>query len=106
MAESNELALMAHFFRRAGFGANRDQLEGYIAKGYNESVEELLNPEAAPALEDDLAFRYVPYFRMGTGIPSFQSYWMYQRRMVFCNVPSTSRTKRTDRPSHLVVRIY
>ena len=78
MPKNDELALMAHLIRRAGFGANRDDLETYMAKGYARTVEELLVPEPAPALEDDLAFRYVPYFRMGTGIPSFQNYWMYR----------------------------
>ena len=78
MAVNDDLDLMAHLIRRAGFGANRDDLEIYMARGYSGTVEDLLAPEQAMALEDDLAFRYVPYFRMGTGIPSFQSYWMYR----------------------------
>ena len=78
MLANDQLDLMAHLIRRAGFGANRDDLDAYLVKGYAETVEELLVPEPAPAFEDDLAFRYVPYFRMGTGIPSFQSYWMYR----------------------------
>ena len=78
MPANDQLDLMAHLIRRAGFGANRDDLDAYLVKGYAETVEELLVPEPAPAFEDDLAFRYVPYFRMGTGIPSFQSYWMYR----------------------------
>ena len=28
-----DIALMAHLFRRAGFGASRDDLEAYAAKG-------------------------------------------------------------------------
>ena len=78
MPANDQMDLMAHLIRRAGFGANRDDLDAYLVKGYAETVEELLVPEPAPAFEDDLAFRYVPYFRMGTGIPSFQSYWMYR----------------------------
>ncbi len=78
MPANDRLELMAHLIRRAGFGANRDDLEAYLAKGYAETVEQLLVPEPAPEFEDDLAFRYVPYFRMGTGIPSYQSYWMYR----------------------------
>ena len=78
MPVNDDLDLMAHLIRRAGFGANRDDLEIYLARGYSGTVEDLLVPEQAMALEDDLAFRYVPYFRMGTGIPSFQSYWMYR----------------------------
>ncbi len=78
MPAGEDLALMAHLIRRAGFGANRDDLETYAAKGYQATVEELLHPEGQPPFDDDLAYRYVPYFRMGTGIPSYQSYWMYR----------------------------
>ena len=78
MPAGEDLALMAHLMRRAGFGANRDDLEAYAAKGYEATVEELLHPEEQPPFDDDLAYRYVPYFRMGTGIPSYQSYWMYR----------------------------
>jgi len=78
MSASEDVALMAHLMRRAGFGANRDQLETYDAQGYEAIVEELLNPEQQPPFDDDLAYRYVPYFRMGTGIPSYQCYWMYR----------------------------
>ena len=79
------MALMAHLMRRAGFGANRDELEGRTAQGYAATVEELLNPELQPPFDDDLAYRYVPYYRMGTGIPSYQCYWMY--RMVATQRP-------------------
>jgi uncharacterized protein (DUF1800 family) len=78
MPTGEDLALMAHLMRRAGFGVNRDQLEAYAARRYAAAVEELLHPEEQPAFDDDLAFRYVPYFRMGTGIPSYQCYWMYR----------------------------
>ena len=33
MANDN-IALTAHLLRRAGFGATRDELEAYAAKGY------------------------------------------------------------------------
>ena len=39
---SNETALMAHLLRRAGFGASRDELEQYMAMGYDGAVEDLL----------------------------------------------------------------
>ena len=44
MAEQ-DIALMAHLMRRAGFGADRDELETRVVKGYEATVEELLNPE-------------------------------------------------------------
>ena len=43
-----DLQLMAHLFRRAGFGATRDELEAALAKGYAATVEELLHPEVQP----------------------------------------------------------
>ena len=34
MAYQEDIALMAHLMRRAGFGATRDELEARVAKGY------------------------------------------------------------------------
>ena len=58
-----DIALMAHLLRRAGFGASRDDLEAYVAKGYEATVEELLNPETQPGVEEDLMLRYNQSFR-------------------------------------------
>ena len=76
MPTSDDLALMAHLMRRAGFGANRDSLEAYLAQGYEAVLAELLHPESLPPYDDDLAYRYFPYFRIGTALPSQQSHWM------------------------------
>ena len=43
MAQS-DIKLIAHLMRRAGFGATRDELDAYAAKGYEATVEDLLNP--------------------------------------------------------------
>ena len=51
MAYQEDIALMAHLMRRAGFGATRDELEARVAKGYEATVEELLNPETQPAVD-------------------------------------------------------
>ena len=55
---SSDLALMAHLLRRAGFGATREELETYAAKGYEETVEDLVNPERCPPFDDDIMSRY------------------------------------------------
>ena len=56
---SEDIALMAHLMRRAGFGAGREELETRAAKGYEETVRELLNAEGESA--DRLEFlRYQP----------------------------------------------
>jgi hypothetical protein len=60
MATDN-IALMAHLMRRAGFGASREELEARAATGYEATVEELVTPEAAPV--DRYEFlRYHPGF--------------------------------------------
>ncbi len=49
---NSELELMAHLLRRAGFGATRAELEQYVAKRYEATVDNLLPPDRAAPLED------------------------------------------------------
>jgi uncharacterized protein (DUF1800 family) len=58
---NQEIALMAHLMRRAGFGATREELEQRVAKGYEATVEELLNPESQPSLDRYELVRYHPW---------------------------------------------
>ena len=54
----NDIALMAHLMRRAGFGAQYDEIVERAQKGYEATVEELLNPrEDAHGMDLDLAER-------------------------------------------------
>jgi uncharacterized protein (DUF1800 family) len=62
---NKDLALMAHLMRRAGFGASRDELEARVAQGYDNVVEELLEPGDEPGVEVDLLFRSFPNFIEG-----------------------------------------
>ena len=75
-----DLALMAHLLRRAGFGASRQEIERYAAQGYEATVEELLHPEdAPPALEDeDLIRRYHIDQNSLIYVESCQAYWLYR----------------------------
>jgi len=61
MAEK-DVALMGHLMRRAGFGAQYHELEARAEKGekgYEETVEELLNPtDESHGMDLDLAERY------------------------------------------------
>ena len=59
----NDLALLAHLLRRAGFGATRDELEEYATKDYAAVVEDLLHPERFPEVEEDVVCRY---YSLGT----------------------------------------
>ena len=74
-----ELALMAHLLRRAGFGATRDELETYIAKGYEATVEELLDPSDLPMADDYILARYDPQsgIQPGMNYPGGPSGTMY-----------------------------
>ena len=55
---SSETKLMAHLLRRAGFGASHSELEDYLAKGYEATVEELLHPANSDHMPDDIIRRY------------------------------------------------
>src|SRR5712692_3128811 len=73
-----DIALMAHLLRRAGFGASRDEIEASAAKGYEATVEELLNPESQAALDEDLLLRYHPGYNHAIGIETNVQQWVYQ----------------------------
>ena len=62
--------------RRAGFGATRDELEVYAARGYEAVVEDLLHPERFPEVEEDVLLRY--YGRTTEGAPRVATFWIYR----------------------------
>ena len=78
MPDKEDIALLAHLMRRAGFGASRQELEAMAAKGYEATVEELLHPEDQPAIDDDMLFRYLPGFEGALGPPINQAQWVYR----------------------------
>jgi len=82
---AEKTALMAHLLRRAGFGATRDELDGYLSKDYGAVVEELLRPQEPHNLPDDLVRRYHPEQSELRLLPSSSAYWMY--RMVTTECP-------------------
>ena len=73
-----EIALMAHLMRRAGFGATFEELEARAAKGYEATVDELLDPEGQPELERDLMMRYQPQWVSQAGLEGQQEEWTYR----------------------------
>ena len=77
--------LLAHLFRRAGFGATQEELEAALARGYEATVEQLLHPEQEPELDEDLIFRYYVDFHESRKIDSALSHWLY--RMINTNRP-------------------
>jgi len=89
MATQEDIALMGHLLRRAGFGASRAEVEAQAARGYNTVVEELLNPGAQPPVEEDLMYRYHPAYNHSAAIEMNVQNWLY--RMV--NTPRQLQEK-------------
>ena len=82
---NQEIALMAHLMRRAGFGASRDELEARVEMGYEAVVEELLHPTDPQNLPDDVIRRYhteQAEMRLADGAAA---YWLY--RMITTRCP-------------------
>ena len=69
MTKQDDIALMAHLMRRAGFGASRDELEARVAKGYEATVEELLAPETQPPVDPYVLLRHQPAALLPGGQP-------------------------------------
>ena len=89
MSTDAELELMAHLMRRAGFGATRSELEARLAKGYEATVEELLQPGDDSELEKDLVDRYyieIDDMRQATAA---SGWWLY--RMINSGSPLRER---------------
>ena len=78
MANQEDIALMSHLIRRAGFGATRDEIEARVEKGYEATVEELLNPQEQPPVDDYTLYRYHPITEIpgGAAAPG-QANWLY-----------------------------
>ncbi len=78
MPDREQLALMAHLMRRAGFGASRDELEARVAVGYEATVEDLIHPENHPAIDEDVLYRYFPGYEGALAPPINQANWIYR----------------------------
>ena len=81
-----DMALMAHLLRRAGFGATREELEAYVAKGYEATVEELLHPEDFEPVDELFLLRYHPAVltAAGAGYPMGHIKWLYHMMNTRC----------------------
>ena len=83
---NQDIALMAHLMRRAGFGASRDELEARVEMGYEAVVEELLHPTDPQNLPDDIIRRYhteQAEMRLADGAAA---YWLYRMITTRCQL--------------------
>ena len=78
MASREEIALMGHLMRRAGFGTARGELQERVDKGYEATVEELLHPEWFDPIDEDLLYRFLPGYEGALGPPLNQADWVYR----------------------------
>ena len=81
----NDIGLIAHLMRRAGFGANREQIGMHAKAGYQNTVEALLNPGEEDRMDDHLIRRFHPELSgmMGPNAPGQN--WLY--RMATTSAP-------------------
>ena len=81
----NDIGLVAHLMRRAGFGANREQIGMHANAGYQNTVEALLNPGEEDRMDDHLIRRFHPELSgmMGPNAPGQN--WLY--RMATTSAP-------------------
>ena len=82
---SQDIALMAHLMRRAGFSATRDELEANVARGYGAVVEDLLHPGDPQNMPDDIIRRYHVDQYEARQLDGAAAYWAY--RMITTKCP-------------------
>ena len=75
---NTDVELIAHLMRRAGFGATRDQLEQYAAKGYEATVDGLINPVDEQRMDDALIRRFHPELSGMLGPFGTGANWLYR----------------------------
>ena len=67
VAMREDVCLMGHLMRRAGFGAPASELERLAQRGYEAVVEDLVNPERFPEPDMKLFDRFHPERAQGQG---------------------------------------
>ena len=78
MPHQEDIRLMAHLMRRAGFSDTREELEERVSRGYEAVVEELLHPERQPAIDDELLYRFFPGYEGAGALPINQANWVFR----------------------------
>ena len=116
MAHKEDIALMAHLMRRAGFGATRDELERLTEQGYEETVEGLVTPESHTPADEYLLYRYHPVTETpgGASMPG-QGNWLYnmlntkrplqEKMTLFWHQVFATGNSKVDNCNHLLEQI-
>ena len=116
MGDKEDLALVAHLMRRAGFGATRDELEPLVDQSYETLVEQLLNPESQPETDKYTLYRYHPGTEItGGGHSPAQANWFFhllttqrpleEKIAVFWHHVFATGNAKVDNSNHLINQI-
>ena len=87
---SNDIALLGHLIRRAAFGASASRLESLQTMSYEQVVDELINVQKYPRLEEDLLERYHIQHADEENTRWSAARWMY--RMINSERPLEEKT--------------
>ena len=114
---SKQIELMAHLMRRAGFGAPYEELEARAAKGYEATVEELVDPagNGVPKNDELLMARFFPEFEVPTAQDLGGATFMYhmmttprpleEKLTLFWHMVFATGVSKVDNPTELVRQI-
>jgi uncharacterized protein (DUF1800 family) len=116
MARREDIALMAHLMRRAGFGATRDEIEKLVERGYEETVEQLVNPQDQPLVDEYVLYRYHPITEIpGAAATPGQARWLYhmvtterplqEKMTLFWHHVFATGNSKVDNCHHLIAQI-
>jgi len=75
---SQDIGLIGHLMRRAGFGSSRKELDAYAVDGYEATVEELLECADDRSMPDDLIRRYHHNQSAGFEFVGTGASWLYR----------------------------
>ena len=76
--DKDNLALIGHLMRRAGFGVARSELEALAADSYEAVVDRLLDTSSGSEIPVDMLRRYHPDQSAMLGQHGTASYWLYR----------------------------
>lgn len=114
---SNQIKLMAHLMRRAGFGAPYEELVARTAQGYEETVEELVDPDSYGIPKNDqlLMARFFPEFEVPTAQDLSGATFMYnmmttvrplqEKMTLFWHMVFATGVAKLDNPAEVVRQI-
>ena len=82
---NTDVLLMAHLMRRAGFGANKGELDKLVKNGYDKTVDYMLDNDPNIPVSEYMIRRYQPDYGASLGSTTNGANWMY--RMIWSDFP-------------------